>query len=101
MAKNLEDLLAQRPGSPRAQAQHRHLMVRHMRAYRLRELRQLQSMTQTDVATALEISQRRVSDIENGDIDRTKVDTLRRYAGALGGTLRIEVDVAGETYELT
>lgn len=48
------------------------------------------ALTQTDVAEALAISQKRVSEIERGQVDRTKVDTLHRYADALGGTLRVE-----------
>ena len=40
--------------------------------------------------------QRRVSKIEHGDIEHTRVDTLRRYAEALGGTLHIEIEVGGK-----
>ena len=52
------------------------------------------------VAAVLEISQKRVSEIERGPVDLTKVDTLRRYADALGGTLRVEVKVGDETYQI-
>jgi DNA-binding XRE family transcriptional regulator len=69
-------------------------------ARRLREFREMLAMTQTDVAETLAISQKRVSEIERGDVDRTKVDTLRRYADALGGTLRVEVKVGDETYQI-
>ena len=43
----------------------------------------------------LAISQKRDSEVEPWQVDRTKVDTLRRYA--LGGTLRSEVQVGDET----
>ena len=33
-------------------------------------------------------------------VDFPKVDTLRRYADALGGTLRVEVKVGDETYQI-
>ena len=56
-------------------------------------------MTQTDVAAVPEISQR-VSERERGPVGFTKVDTLRRYADALGGTLRVEVKVGDETYQI-
>jgi transcriptional regulator with XRE-family HTH domain len=73
-------------------------MLAEVRAYRLRELREMLALTQTDVAETLEISQKRVSEIERGQVDFTKVDTLRRYAAALGGTLRVEVQVGEETF---
>jgi len=37
----------------------------------------------------MDVSQVRVSQIENGDIGRTEVGTLRSYVEALGGRLRI------------
>lgn len=52
------------------------------------------------MSPALDISQKRVSEIERGKVDRTKVDTLRRYAVALGGTLRVEVEVGDEVYRI-
>lgn len=100
MAKTLEDLIAVRPGRPEVQARHMERMLAEVRAYRLRELREMMAMTQTDVAETLAISQKRVSEIERGDVDRTKVDTLRRYADALGGTLRVEVLVGDEAYQI-
>lgn len=42
------------------------------------------------MAEPLKINGMRVSEVERGDIDWTKVHTLRRYTGALGGTLRVE-----------
>jgi transcriptional regulator with XRE-family HTH domain len=100
MAKTLEEYLTKRPGRPEVQERHMERMLAEVRAYRLRELREMMAMTQTDVAETLAISQKRVSEIERGDVDRTKVDTLRRYADALGGTLRVEVQVGDETYQI-
>lgn len=100
MAKTYQEFLKERPGDPEAQALHMERMLAEVRAYRLRELREMMAMTQTDVAHTLAISQKRVSEIERGDVDRTKVDTLRRYADALGGTLRVEVQVGDETYQI-
>ena len=54
-------------------------------------------LTQTELAQILDISQKRVSEIERGEVDRTKVDTLRRYAAALGGTLRVEVKIGHDS----
>ena len=89
MAKPLDELLLERPGDPEAQATYKERMLAEVRAYKLRELREMLALTQTDVAEVLAISQKRVSEIER-QVDRTKVGTLRRYADALGGTLRVE-----------
>jgi transcriptional regulator with XRE-family HTH domain len=61
-----------------------------LRAARLREVRDSQSLTQSDVAKVMHTSQAAVSQIETGEVDRAKVMTLRRYVEALGGELRVE-----------
>lgn len=100
MAKTFEDLLRERPGNADRRAAYKERMLAEVRAYKLRELREMLDLTQTDVAETLEISQKRVSEIERGQVNFTKVDTLRRYADALGGTLRVEVQVGDETYQI-
>ena len=42
----------------------------------------------------------RVSRLEGGDLERSQVDTLRRYVEAVGGTLHVEVEYAGKRSEL-
>ncbi len=100
MSKSLDELLRERPGDPHAREVHKARMLAEVRAYRLRELRERQSLTQTDLADTLNISQKRVSEIERGNLDSTQVSTLRRYASALGGTLRLEVQIGDETYHI-
>lgn len=100
MAKTLEELLAERLGRPEVQEAHMARMLAEVRAYKLRELREMLSMTQTEVAQTLAVSQKRVSEIERGQVDFTKVDTLRRYADAIGGTLKVEVTVGEETFQI-
>ena len=100
MGKTLEDLLVERPGNPAVQEAHMKRMLAEVRAYKLRELREMLALTQTDVAETLAVSQKRISEIERGQVDFTKVDTLRRYADALGGTLKVEVTVGDETYQI-
>src|SRR3546814_10264986 len=73
-------------------------MLAEVRAYKLRELREMMALTQTDVAETLSVSQKRVSEIERGQVDFTKVDTLRRYADALGGSLKVRSEA--QTSEL-
>lgn len=100
MARSLDDLLKRRQGDMRRQEAHAKRMRAEVHAYRLREIREMLELTQVELAEELEVSQKRVSEIECGQIDRTKVDTLRRYAAALGGTLRVEVLIDNETYEI-
>lgn len=100
MARSLDDLLKARPGNRRRQEAHAKRMRAKVHAYRLRELREMLDLTQVELAEVLDVSQKRVSEIECGRVDKTKVDTLRRYAAALGGTLRVEVCIDNETYEI-
>lgn len=62
----------------------------------LRELRAQSGMTQVEVAQAMHVSQNRVSQIENGDIDTMAVSSVRRYVEALGGKLVITIDLPEE-----
>lgn len=100
MAKTLDELRARRPGNRAAIEAHKAAMLAEVRAYRLRELRETYNLTQTDVAQDLKVSQKRVSTIEHGDLEHIQVDTLRRYAEALGGTLRIVVQVGDQAFRI-
>ena len=71
-------------------------MLDEVRAYRLRELREVSELTQVELAELLQVSQNRISRLERGDIDRAQVDTLRKYVEALGGRLRVEVELGDE-----
>lgn len=96
MAKSMEELLAKRPVDRAAVNAHKKRMLDEVRAYRLRELREASELTQIELAGRLHVSQNRVSRIEHGDIDRAQVDTLRKYVEALGGRLRVEVELGDE-----
>ncbi|MBM3669877.1 MAG: helix-turn-helix domain-containing protein [Actinobacteria bacterium] len=100
MGMTLDEYLAINPGNPEKRAKLRDQMLAEVHAYRLRELREAQELTQTDVAEVLEVSQRRVSEIERGQCDRIKLDTLRRYVQALGGTLRVEAHVGERVFPI-
>jgi transcriptional regulator with XRE-family HTH domain len=52
----------------------------------VRELREEFDLTQVELAVELEMSQNRVSRIEQDEIGKAQVDTLRGYDEALGGT---------------
>jgi transcriptional regulator with XRE-family HTH domain len=61
-----------------------------IREVTLREFREAIDRTQVDVASAVGMTQGRVSRLENGD--DTLVSTLRRHIRALGGELRLLVE---------
>ncbi|MGP0221445.1 MULTISPECIES: helix-turn-helix domain-containing protein [unclassified Paenarthrobacter] len=100
MAKSIEELLAERPVDRTAVDAHKKRMLDEVRAYRLRELREASELTQVELAGRLHVSQNRVSRIEHGDIDRAQVDTLRKYVEALGGRLRVEVELGDERIQI-
>ena len=101
MAKTLDERLAALSPERRANVEeHRQRMLGEVRAHRLRELRERQRLSQSAVAHGIKVSQRRVSGIESGDVGKTQVDTLRRYAEAVGGTLRVEVEIDGNRYQI-
>jgi predicted XRE-type DNA-binding protein len=100
MAKNLEDILAKRPVDRAAVDAHKKRLLDEVRAYRLRELREALDLTQVEIAALLDVSQNRVSRLEHGDIERTQVDTLRRYVEAVGGQLRVEVEIGDRRIQI-
>lgn len=60
-------------------------------AIRLAELRKKQQVTQTQLAERMHVSQASISQLESqGDV---QLSTILRYVHALGGKLRIEVDM--------
>ena len=98
MTKNLEHMLARRPVSREVVERHKKRMLTEVRAYRLRELREASDVTQVELASRLKVSQNRVSRIEHGDIERAQLDTLRKYVEAVGGELRVEVEIGDERF---
>ncbi len=100
MGKTLDDLLSTRPVDRAAVEHHKRLLLDEVRAYQLRELREALGLTQVELAKVLEVSQNRVSRLEHGDIERTQVDTLRRYVEAVGGQLRVEVEIGDRRIQI-
>jgi DNA-binding XRE family transcriptional regulator len=93
MVTTLQDLLDRRPPNRAAVQDHKKRMLEEIRAYRLRELREAQNLTQVELAQRLGVSQNRISRIEHGDVERSQLDTLRKYVEAVGGRLRVEVEL--------
>lgn len=96
ITKTLDELLRERPVDRVEVDAHKRRMLEAVRAYRLRELREASELTQVELAVRLNVSQNRVSRIEHGDIERAQVDTLRKYVEAVGGHLRVEVELGDE-----
>lgn len=93
MALSYEEYLAKHPLDAETRARvddARRTMLAEVRAYRLRELREQAGLTQAELAARIGVGQRQVSKIEHGDLDSTKVGTIRSYLEAVGGGLSIE-----------
>ena len=101
MSRTLEEQLKRRPVDEARVSVIESELRQAVRAARLKEIRSAYAITQTTLAEQLHVSQNRVSRIERGDIDRTQVETLRRYIEALGGELTIEATFGTERYILT
>ena len=53
------------------------------------------------LAGRLQITQNRVPRIEHGDIERTQVDSFRKFVEAIGGTLSVEVELGDERIQIS
>lgn len=90
MTLTREQLLEKRPVNRERVNAHKDRMLGEVRAYRLRELREARGLTQEELAERIGVGQRQVSKIEHGDLDNTKIGTIRKYLEAVGGELTIE-----------
>lgn len=87
--KSWAQLREERKPNPEKVAEYQKQMIAEMRAYRLAEIRKQNDITQEVVADRIGVSQRRVSRIEHGDLQRTQLATVKSYVEALGGTLEV------------
>lgn len=69
------------------------------REYVLAQIRREMGITQTAMAERLEVAQPTYAAFERGD--NLRVGTLRRIVNALGGVLKIEVQIDGRAFPLT
>ena len=100
MPKSIESMLVKRPVDRAVVDDHKKRMLDEVRAYQLRELREALNLTQVELADLLDVSQNRVSRLEHGDLERTQVDTLRRYVEAVGGHLHVEVEIGNKRIQI-
>lgn len=100
MNESLDKLIEQWELDPAAVEREALGMIAESRAYELREARKQEHVTQGELAARMGISQARISEVENGEVGSLKVDTLRRYAEALGGTFQCLMSIDGKTIRL-
>lgn len=101
MALTIEEYLATRDDiTPEMMERGRLAVEAKIKGYELQQVRKACRMTQKELAAKMGVSQKRISDLENGDVDVMQVDTLRRYIAALGGMLEITAKLSDETVKL-
>ena len=83
------DVRAKRPVDEHAVAEHAAHTEAAERAYRLREIREEQGVTQKELAERMSLTQPTISALESGDLDRSGLATLRSYVEALGGNIEV------------
>ncbi|MGO1943743.1 MAG: helix-turn-helix domain-containing protein [Ancrocorticia sp.] len=95
------DIRAKRPVDETAVAEHVTRMEEEERAYRLREIREEQGVTQKELAERMALTQPTISALEAGDLDRSGLATLKSYVEALGGTVEVTATFGGRTLTLS
>lgn len=85
---------------PQRQATADALLDAYVAGHHLKELRKSLGKTQSEVAATLGISQARISQIENGDLDSMELETIRAYAAALGGHVDVTISVGPLTVKV-
>lgn len=75
-------------------------LLAEVRAFKLAELRSAVGLSQQELAAELQVSQSRISRIEHGDLERTELATLRKFARALGGEIEITLKLGDQHYRL-
>jgi DNA-binding XRE family transcriptional regulator len=88
-AKTWREVRTARPLDEHRVAEHRARMDAEVRAYRLREVREEQGLTQVELAERMHVTQPTVSQLEGGEIDRAGLSTIKAYVEALGGTVEV------------
>ena len=101
MITTIEDILTIRAVDRDAVNAEKKRLRDEVRSYRLKELREAKAITQEELAAALSLSQNRISRLELGDIERTQINTLRKYIEGLGGQLIISAKVDDNVIMLT
>lgn len=70
----------------------------YIRGHQLAEMRAAAGMTQAELATALGVSQARISKIEHGEI--SGIDVVRAYVAALGGSIDVVARLGDRSWKV-
>ncbi len=97
MALSFDDYVVGRDISSELKEEALRATQEKIRTYNLMQARKSRDVTQAELSRDMGVSQKRISDIENGRLDLLKIDTLRRYIAALGGTLEISAHLPSGT----
>lgn len=100
MALSFDDCVVGRDISSELKEEALRATQEKIRTYNLMQARKSRDVTQAELSRDMGVSQKRISDIENGRLDLLKIDTLRRYIAALGGTLEISAHLPSGTVRL-
>ena len=100
MALSFDDYVTQRGISSELKEEALRETQEKIKTYNLMQARKSRDVTQAELSRDMGVSQKRISDIENGRLDLLKIDTLRRYIAALGGTLEISAHLPSGTVRL-
>jgi predicted transcriptional regulator len=92
VASTWNETRAKRPPREGRVAEHRARLDAEAGAYRLKEIREEQGLTQVELAERMHVTQPSVSDLERGALDRAGLSTIRAYVEALGGKIEIIAD---------
>lgn len=71
--------------------------ISQVRAHRFADMHKRRGLTQPDVAQAMGMTVRRVSQIENDEL--SGIDILDRYGNALGGLLEVVTNFGDEQFK--
>lgn len=101
MSYTLEDFKADHDLDQKTIDERKEQLLEEMRLYELKEARKQQDVTQKQLSERMGVSQKRVSSLESGDVDKTEIRTLRRYLDAIGGRLQVNAIMPdGRTLQL-
>lgn len=91
-SRSWSDVRGERPPRKSVVAEHKQRMLAQTRAYRLREVREEQGLTQVELAARMHVTQPSVSELERGELDRAGLATIKAYVEALGGSVEVIAD---------
>lgn len=92
---SFDDYMAKRGLTEQDLQPYKDQLQERIRVYELKEARKACALTQQQLADHMGVSQKRVCELERGDIDHTQVSTLKRYVEGLGGLLHVSATLPG------